>query len=525
MDLALNTLQRLQSQVDNEDWYSVINECSNLLPEYPNSPVLWNVFGLGHMRVGNFSGAKMAFAEAISLKADFAAAYLNHGILCRELGQLEEALSSFLSAKNYDPENVNLLNDIGNILIEMGKIQDAILYLKQSVELSPKKSSFKFNLANAFKIAGECDQAEVFYREAIKLDPTNIQFRDNFSIFLEDMGRFDQARVEINKALAIYPKNPRLTVNLAHMDLRDQKFAKGWSQKKAYWKSDDRKEPKLNTRKPEWCGQRVDRLFVWAEQGIGDQIMYASCFNEISTICRHLTVSVSQRLLPLFKRSFPSNITFFDKTSNLGDEKFDFHAPGMTALGLLRQNIEAFANAQKPYLLANKEQTRMMREHLSLLASGKPIVGVSWFTNSIRNGFMRSIEIEELVSLLPENLFLVNLQYGNVQSDFDKLAQHSNVQIYSFPKLDITDDLDGLASLTMACDEIVSIDNSLVHLAGALGKRTNALLPFGADWRWGTCKRGSNIWYQSVHLNRQPSYGDWSNCVNQIKIARTWRSH
>ena len=191
----------------------------------------------------------------------------------------------------------------------------------------------------------------------------------------------------------------------------------------------------------------------------------------------------------------------------------------MTALGLLRQDVKAFANARKPFLVDNQEQTRMMREHLSLLASSKPIVGVSWFTNSARNGFMRSIEITELVGLLPQDMFLVNLQYGNVRSDIDKLAQHSNVEIFSFPQLDITDDLDGLASLIMACDEIVSVDNSVVHLAGALGKRTNALLPFGSDWRWGTRKNGSNLWYQSVHLNRQPSYGDWDGCVKQIKFG------
>ena len=98
-----------------------------------------------------------------------------------------------------------------------------------------------------------------------------------------------------------------------------------------------------------------------------------------------------------------------------------------------------------------------MREHLISIASGKPIVGVSWFTNSARNGFMRSIEIGKLVSLIPEDIFLVNLQYGTVQHEIDKLSQHSNVEIFSSPKLDITDDLDGLASLIMACDEIVQL--------------------------------------------------------------------
>ena len=184
-------------------------------------------------------------------------------------------------------------------------------------------------------------RGEFFYREAIQLDPTNVHYRNNFSIFLEDIGRFKEARLEINEALALAPENPRLTVNLAHLNLRDQSFASGWSQKEAYWCSDDHEEPHLDTGKPLWRGQNVDRLFVWAEQGIGDQIMYASCLHEISSMCRHVIVSVSHRLLPLFERSFPFNITFCDKTLRLEDDKFDCHA-GMTALGLLRQNRKAF---------------------------------------------------------------------------------------------------------------------------------------------------------------------------------------
>ena len=162
MDPTPVILHRLQNQVDNEDWRSLVDECSSLLPKYPSSAVLWNIFGLGHMRMGNLAGARMAFTEAISLKCDFAAAYLNHGSLCRSLGQFEEALSLFLSASNYLPDNANLLNDIGNLLIEVGKIQDSVSYLKRSVELSPNESSFKFNLANALKTIGECTGASSF---------------------------------------------------------------------------------------------------------------------------------------------------------------------------------------------------------------------------------------------------------------------------------------------------------------------------------------------------------------------------
>ena len=119
MNPALSILQNLQLQVDQKDWHSVITECTDLIPQHPNSPILWNIFGLGHMRVGNFSGAKMAFTEAIDLKEDFAPAHFNLANVLRDLCAYEEAAASYEACIGLEPDHHKFLNDFGNLLTKL----------------------------------------------------------------------------------------------------------------------------------------------------------------------------------------------------------------------------------------------------------------------------------------------------------------------------------------------------------------------------------------------------------------------
>ena len=202
-----------------------------------------------------------------------------------------------------------------------------------------------FNLANVLKPLGQIEDAEKELNVAVSLDPINPNYRINLALLLEDLGRFKQARDHLNLAKLDQPSNPRVQVNLGHLNLREQDFKNGWRQKEFYWKSDEVQEEPLKTRKPLWQGGAVRRLFIWAEQGIGDQIMYASCFNEINVYCDEVLVSLSDRLLPLFQRSFSSNFKFKDKKLPFLEEEFDAHSPGMTALGIMRPDAKAFESS------------------------------------------------------------------------------------------------------------------------------------------------------------------------------------
>jgi ADP-heptose:LPS heptosyltransferase len=104
---------------------------------------------------------------------------------------------------------------------------------------------------------------------------------------------------------------------------------------------------------------------------------------------------------------------------------------------------------------------------------------------------------------------LVNLQYGSVQEEIAEAQARCGIRVEQVPRVDCQNDLDGLAALIMACDEVVSIGNATAHLAGALGQKTTVLLPYSPSWRW-MAKGDESPWYQSVRLLRQPLPDDWS---------------
>jgi ADP-heptose:LPS heptosyltransferase len=118
---------------------------------------------------------------------------------------------------------------------------------------------------------------------------------------------------------------------------------------------------------------------------------------------------------------------------------------------------------------------------------------------------------KQLKTIYPAGVRLINLQYGDVQVDIEDCLKETGVLVEQIGSVDNFTDLDGLASLIQACDEVVSVDNSTVHLAGALGQKVTALLPFNADWRWFD-NTTQSLWYPSVRLLRQASLGDWDSC-------------
>ena len=523
MNPALSILQNLQLQVDQKDWHSVITECTDLIPQHPNSPILWNIFGLGHMRVGNFSSAKMAFTEAIDLKEDFAPAHFNLANVFKNLGAHEEAAASYEACIGLEPNNPQFQNDFGNLLTKLDRFEDAAVYLMNAAKLEPKVAIYQFNIANLFKILGQHLDAELFYKRALEIEPKNAEFRNNYIIFLEDVGAFSEARKQVEIALNFNPNSPELNVTSGYIHLREQKFQTGWVLRQQYWKTSQPTQPFLKTQKPLWQGEKTDHLFVWAEQGIGDEIMVSSCFEELYSRCESLTISASDKLLPLFERSFSKNINFIGRQKLPSDARFDAHAPGMTALGLLRPDAKSFKNnsVQNFRLLANKRRTAEFRSQALAIDNERPVIGISWFSKSTRNGFYRSIPLPQLMSALPKGAVLVNLQYGKFESEFENLASELGHVALSFRAVDKYEDLEGLASLIDCCDEVVTIDNSIVHLAGAIGKKCNLLLPLGGDWRWGAKGEKSSYWYSSIKINRQTVLGDWDSCLANLDLFST----
>ena len=331
---------------------------------------------------------------------------------------------------------------------------------RRAIELDPRFFAAYSNLGNVLKDLQKFDEAVEVQKKAIDLNPKDARSFNNLGTLFEDIGSFEEAEKYFAKAVELDRNYATAEFNLGGINLRKKDFVNGWAQRENRWLRDSpEQEPKLVSAKPQWNGAPVNRLFVWSEQGVGDEIMFASCYNEIAKSCKELTVSVSSRLVPIMQRSFSNNIRFIGRHLPLGDEEFDVQVPVLTAVGHLRQSLESFSSCSSPYIRADQSKVKILRGELEKHANGKKIVGLSWFSKNATVGKRRSISLVELVSALPEDFFLVNLQYGEFTEDIQAVEQRLNRGIASFDNVDIWNDIDTFVALIEACDEVVSIDN------------------------------------------------------------------
>jgi ADP-heptose:LPS heptosyltransferase len=196
----------------------------------------------------------------------------------------------------------------------------------------------------------------------------------------------------------------------------------------------------------------------------------------------NLLVQIDERLIPLFQRSMPE-IAFYPSNQPVDEVLYDAHLPMGDLGGIFRGKKEDFANTKDAYLVADKERARKIRQ--SLCKDNETLVGITWKSKNKQSGSKRSLELKEFAEKLSApSVKLVNLQYGDVKEELEQLKREHGIEILQCTEIDNTNDLDGLAALIEACDKVETVDNTTVHLAGAIGKETVVHLNGRKNWRW-----------------------------------------
>lgn len=398
---------------------------------------------------------------------------------------------------------------------ETGALEQSEVSLKKAISINRNVAATYVNLGNTLKEQGRIDEAINQLKIGLKIDPNRAQGLNALGNCLQELGQFDEARRMFEKALQEDPKLTEARYNLGGVRLQNCEFETAWDLRESRWDRPDFKAQRAKYPQMQWSGSKVDRLLVWAEQGIGDEIMFASCLNELASYANKLIVSVTGRSKPLFERSFP-NITFVDRDQTITPAHYDHHVPAMTAIGILRKSADSFAGASFPYLQPDKKRMRGLREELVETAGDKQIIGISWFSKARLVGKKRSIALEKLAAHLPSDALLVSLQYGDIDEELKRLETDFGCHVYNVSSVDTFNDLDGFAALVGACDRVVSVDNSTVHFAGALNKECDVLLPYNADWRWGRKGNETTLWYGSLRLHWQEALGEWDGCLEGL---------
>jgi ADP-heptose:LPS heptosyltransferase len=254
---------------------------------------------------------------------------------------------------------------------------------------------------------------------------------------------------------------------------------------------------------------------VWTEQGIGDEIMFCSLLPELQDQVSQLIIQCDDRLVPLFKRSFPT-ADVLGRSAAISENQYDTHIPMGDLGSRFRQNADKFKGRGNAFLRPDENRAKTYKTLLENY--DKPIIGISWRSGSHHNGTLRSVCVERLASVLGSfGVTLLCLQYGeNTSTQVDACRNRTGVEIKLLKDLDLTHDLDGVAAAICACDLVVSVGNTVAHLSAACGVPTWLLAAQAASWRW-MFSGDRTPWYNAVRIFRQAELGQWDYTFSDLE--------
>jgi tetratricopeptide (TPR) repeat protein len=338
-------------------------------------------------------------------------------------------------------------------------------------------------------------------------------FKDLAALLMGE-GKFNQAQDVLERAAAMVPGNTTIDMLRGLNAFRLGDYRKGLTLYGARWHRDAFDKP-WNVPVPEWDGKPVDgRLLVYCEQGIGDYVMYALLFKELGPLAKSIVIEVNSRIASLFRRSFP-DMRVIDRNALPADWDPSGCA-AKVAMGdlpiLLNADIENLPN-KRGFLVPEPSLAIKLRKRYQALFPGKRLVGISWRSGNRDSATIRSIDLSLWRPILEnEACAFVSLQYGDIKRDIEALQAETGHIVHWDREIDPMQYLDPFTAQIAAMDLVISVDNSTVHFAGAIGKPCWVLLPVNSDWRW-LVERTSSVWYESLELVRQKEGEGWEQAI------------
>jgi tetratricopeptide (TPR) repeat protein len=453
--------------------------------------------------------ALASYDKAIALKPDYAWAHNNRGNALKNLKRLAEALASYDWAIALKPEIAEAHYNRGNALRDLKRPAEALASYDKAIVLKPEYAAAHNNRGNALKDLQRPAEALASYDNAIALKPDVAETHNNRGNALKNLRGPAEALASYDKAIALKPDYADAHWNQSLCLLLMGHLEQGLRQYE--WR-----KKKLNPTvvrsypKPVWLGEENiagKTLFIYWEQGLGDTIQFCRYAKLVEARGAKVIMSVQQPLYGLLKQISP---TILILKPNEEPMDFDYHCPLLSlplALGTTLETIPA----EQQYLKSDEERRSVWSARLP--PKTKPRIGVVWSgsTTNKRDPY-RSMELQQFITIFNPNADWICLQKEIREKDFAILRQSGRIAFFGDDLRDFGD----TAALLDLVDLVITIDTSIAHLAGAVGKPVWILLPYDPDWRW-LLDRNDSPWYPSARLFRQQQIGNWATVTDQVK--------
>ncbi len=472
--------------------------------------------GLACHTAGRLQEAEKIYRQILAQVPEHPDATHFMGVLAYNVGKNDVAKIYLRKAIALMPENSACYCNMGNVFQHEKAYAKSMVWYKMSIELNPQNQKAHSNLGVAYLRLGKLEKALKSIETAISIDPEYTDALVNYGETLKAMGDYDKSLDAYDRAIAISPESVDAHWNRSIIWLTKGNFRDGWPEYEWRWRRPTTRKRMFATGTL-WQGQPIagKTLFVFEEQGLGDTIQFVRFLPMLKPLGCRVIFEVGFPLIRLM-----NDTKLYDRLwVGLKDvdtrpvDRFDFYAPLLSLPGILKTEVKTIP-AHMPYLKADLNLCRIWKGRMARDNSFK--VGLVWAGHPDHNNdAKRSIPLQ----MFQELAHIKGVSFYSLQKDkHDQWTDMDSLKIFEKDFGPEISDFADTAAIIENLDLVISVDTSVVHLAGALGKPVWTLIPFEPDFRW-LLDREDSPWYPTMKLFRQPGYGAWEPVLKRVAQA------
>jgi tetratricopeptide (TPR) repeat protein len=466
----------------------------------PDAVELHSNLGTAFQDLGRPDKAIACYRKALTLRPDAAEILDNLAGALRAQGQLDEAQACYEHALSLRPDRTESRIGLGVVLRDQGRIEEAVTCYERVLALIPDHPETLNNLGVALVDLGRLEEAITQYERALVLLPA-AETHNNLGIALERHGRHPEAFAAYKRALALNPDYAEAHFNRAHALLATGQLDEGWQEYE--WRFAVAQYDR-NFKQPLWSGEPLhgQSILIHAEQGFGDTLQFLRYVPLVAKRGGRVVLEVPEPIVRLAR-----TVAGVSEVVAAGAPlpAFDCHCPLLSLPRVFKTNLATIPNTV-PYLRAAPTAWTAQ-----ITTVPGPRVGVVWAGTTVG-----AIDLRLLRPLWAvHGISWFSLQVGDRAGDISLLDDVKIVDLSPW----LTDFAETAAAVAQL-DLVISVDTSVAHLAGALGRPVWLLLPNSPDWRW-LLEREDSPWYPAARLFRQNKAGDWLGVASEVAAALT----
>ncbi len=460
-----------------------------------------------HHQAGRLAEAEAIYLQVLQADPGNAQAWQLMGIIAHQAGKNELSLEWLDKALAIVPDHAEALSNRGLALHDLGRPAEAIESYRKALAIRPGFAEALHNLGNTLLQLGRYEEALASYDGAVQIAPVYADALCNRGNVLQKLKRYSEALASYERSIAANPMHAYAHWNYGLCCLVTGDFARGWQEIEWRWENHEFAKFKRPFTQPLWQGGESlggKTILLHAEQGLGDTLQFCRYAPMVAARGATVLLEVQGALKPLLE-----GLEGVSRLFAQGEElpAFDYHCPLLSLPRAFGTRVDSIP-AAIPYVRADEALVQAWQARLGPRRGAR--IGIAWSaTTATDYGIARSLALSRFVQLIPDGAQCVSLQKDLTQEERAIIEARPDIEHFGTGFADT-------AALVALVDIVVSVDTSIGHLTGAMGKPVWIVMPYVGDWRW-MVDREDSPWYPSARIFRQPAPGDWASVLDRVK--------